>query len=121
MCEFPGDKMDAATESALRNANATFDKMFGVGASMGARAAQQARMAGVVRDARATALRDQAQWIDALHNLTPAQEIAITHAVMHGDHAEAGRLLRDALQAYVLEQATDRAKERIEEQSDVAA
>lgn len=77
--------------------------------------AQQVRMQNLVRDARATALRDQNQWIAAIHNLTDAQEIAITHAVMHGDHCEAGRILREALQMVVLDTATDRARDDIAE------
>lgn len=77
--------------------------------------AQQVRMQDMVRNARATALRGQNQWIDALHNMTAAQEIAITHAVMHGDHCEAGRLLREALQVIVLDEATERARDEIAE------
>lgn len=84
-----------------------------------ARQAQLGRMTALVQRARATALRDQNRWISALHNLTAAQEIAITHAVMHGDHAEAGRLLRDSLQSVLLEDATDRARDEIAERFDL--
>lgn len=77
--------------------------------------AQQTRMQNLVRNARATALKDQNQWIAAIHNLTAAQEIAITHAVMRGDHCEAGRILREALQVIVLDEATDRARDEIAE------
>lgn len=79
------------------------------------RVAQQARMQGVLREARTFALRDPNQWTEAFHNLSAQQENAIVFAVMHGDHAEAGRLLRESLQTEVLEQATDRAKDRIAE------
>jgi hypothetical protein len=77
------------------------------------KAAQRTRFQSIVNNTRATALRDQNQWIDALHNLTGPQETAITHAVIHGDHCEAGKLLRDAMQAYILDRATDRANEEI--------
>jgi hypothetical protein len=77
------------------------------------KAAQQLRFGEIIRTTRETALRDQNQWIDALHNLTGPQETAITHAVMHADALELYRLMRNALQAYVLEQATDRAKNEI--------
>lgn len=77
--------------------------------------AQQVRMQNLIRNARATALRDQNQWITALHNLTAAQETALTYAVMHGNHCEAGRMLREALQMAVLDDATDRASDDIAE------
>lgn len=80
-----------------------------------ARIAQRAQMQSIVSNVRAIALRDQNQWITALHNLSTGQEIAITHAVMTGDHCAAGRLLREALQAIVLGDANDRALDEIEE------
>lgn len=89
---------------------------FSPGEAAEMRVAQQARMQALVREARTFALRDPNQWIDAFHNLSAQQENAIVFAVMHGDHAEAGRLLREYLQAEVLEQSTDRAKDRIAEQ-----
>lgn len=77
--------------------------------------AQQARMQSLVREARATALKDQNQWDAAIDSLTSPQRIALTHAVMHGDNCEAGRILREALQMIVLDEATERAREDIAE------
>lgn len=79
------------------------------------RVAQQARMQALVREAREFALRDPNQWRDAYHDLTEQQENAIVFAVMHADRDETYRLMREYLQAEVLERATDRAKDRIAE------
>lgn len=81
--------------------------------------AQQVRMQNLVRNARALALKDQAQWDAALDHLTPMQRTTLVHAVMHGDHCEAGRLLRETLQVIVLDRATQRAKDDIAARLDI--
>ena len=77
--------------------------------------AQQTRMQNLVRNARVLALKDQNQWDAAIDSLTPAQRTTLTHAVMHGDNCDAGRILREALQMIVLDEATDRARDEIAE------
>jgi len=77
--------------------------------------AHQTRMQNMVRNARAIALRDQNQWRAAIHDLSDAQEIAITDAVMRADRDETYRVLREALQMGVLEAATERARDEIAE------
>lgn len=77
--------------------------------------AHQTRLQNIVRNARATALRDQSQWRAAIHGLSDAQEVAITDAVMRADRDETYRVLREALQMGVLEAATERARDDIAE------
>lgn len=85
------------------------------------REAMRRELAAQVQSYRALALMDQTQWVDALRELNDGQALAIIHAVMSGDHAEAGRRLRDMLQPAVLEAATERAREAFDAKYDSSA
>lgn len=82
-------------------------------ATPGADSVQQA-----VRAARELALRSPQKWADALVDLSSAAENDIVFAAMDGDECHAGRVLIQRLRERVVEVATQRVIDDIEEMDD---
>lgn len=72
-----------------------------------------------VRQARELALRNPEAWATALRDLTPNAENDVIFACLDGDECRAGRRLMEHLKASIIEAATDRAMNELEEREAV--
>lgn len=72
-----------------------------------------------VRQARELALRNPEAWAMALHDLTPAAENDVIFACLDGDECAVGRRIIAHLKASIIESATDRAMDELEEREAV--